>query len=189
MYPRTVWCSRRNAGGRRYLGRGRPRPHRQLLTPGRLSPCRGFDGDRSDAVAAAGFRDLRSLAWGHYLYADDVSTLPSVRRGECGKRLMDWLDQEAARLGCEGASPRLRRRCRPRPGASALHAPQAPHLRPPLRAQDLAPSGPEAVSVRRALNHERDSLGGACAEFCLPVHLGTARPRWLRRLQRRSFCR
>lgn len=28
-----------------------------------------------DAVAAAGFRELRSLAWGHYLYVDDVSTL------------------------------------------------------------------------------------------------------------------
>jgi GNAT superfamily N-acetyltransferase len=61
-----------------------------------------FDGNQSDAVAAAGFRELRSLAWGHYLYVDDVSTLPSVRRRGYGGRLMGWLDQEAARLGCEG---------------------------------------------------------------------------------------
>lgn len=61
-----------------------------------------FDGDHSDAVAAAGFRELHSLAWGHYLYVDDVSTLPMARGRGCGDRLMDWLEQEAARLGCEG---------------------------------------------------------------------------------------
>jgi GNAT superfamily N-acetyltransferase len=61
-----------------------------------------FEADQSDAVAAAGFRELRSLAWGHYLYVDDVSTLSSARRSGCGERLMDWLGQEAARLGCEG---------------------------------------------------------------------------------------
>ena len=61
-----------------------------------------FDGDQPDAAATAGFRELRSLAWGHYLYVDDVSTLPSARRRGCGERLMDWLGQEAARLGCEG---------------------------------------------------------------------------------------
>lgn len=61
-----------------------------------------FDGDQPDAVAAAGFRELRSLAWGHYLYVDDVSTMPTARRSGHGEQLMDWLVEEARRLGCEG---------------------------------------------------------------------------------------
>jgi GNAT superfamily N-acetyltransferase len=61
-----------------------------------------FDAEQPGALAAAGFRELRSLAWGHYLYVDDVSTLPAARRRGCGEQLMDWLNQEAARLGCEG---------------------------------------------------------------------------------------
>ena len=61
-----------------------------------------FEGAEPDAVAAAGFREVRALAWGHYLYVDDVSTLPAARRRGCGERLMGWLSEEAARLGCEG---------------------------------------------------------------------------------------
>lgn len=63
----------------------------------------GVFGDReSEALAVAGFREVRSLAWGHYLYVDDVSTLPAARRCGCGERLMDWLAEEAARVDCEG---------------------------------------------------------------------------------------
>jgi len=72
------------------------------LRPAGYRRVGAFEADQSDAVAAAGFRELRSLAWGHYLYIDDVSTLPSARGRGCGERLMDWLDQEAARLGCDG---------------------------------------------------------------------------------------
>lgn len=61
-----------------------------------------FEGDQPDAVAAAGFREVNALAWGHYLYVDDVSTLPAARGRGCGERLMDWLAEEAARLDCEG---------------------------------------------------------------------------------------
>ena len=61
-----------------------------------------FDGDQPDAVAVAGFREAHALAWGHYLYVDDVSTLPAARRRGCGELLMDWLAEEAARLDCEG---------------------------------------------------------------------------------------
>lgn len=61
-----------------------------------------FDGSSPDALAAAGFREVRSLAWGHYLYVDDISTLPSARCAGHGERLMSWLVEEAGRLGCEG---------------------------------------------------------------------------------------
>jgi GNAT superfamily N-acetyltransferase len=61
-----------------------------------------FNGQDSDALAVAGFREVRSLAWGHYLYVDDLSTVPGARRAGHGERLMDWLTEEAQRLGCEG---------------------------------------------------------------------------------------
>jgi GNAT superfamily N-acetyltransferase len=53
------------------------------------------------SVAVAGFRVAHSLAWGHYLYVDDLSTLPEARRRGHGRRLLDWLHEEARRLGCE----------------------------------------------------------------------------------------
>ncbi len=54
----------------------------------------------TDAVAAAGFRTVHSLAWGHYLYVDDLSTLPAARRRGHGRALLDWLVEEGQRLGC-----------------------------------------------------------------------------------------
>jgi GNAT superfamily N-acetyltransferase len=57
---------------------------------------------RKSAVSVAGFREMTSLAWGHYLYIDDVSTLPDERGVGHADRLMAWLGQEAQRLGCEG---------------------------------------------------------------------------------------
>jgi len=60
-----------------------------------------FEPGREQAVAAAGFRVTRSLAWGRHLYVDDLSTLPQARgRGHAG-RLLDWLGEEAGRAGCE----------------------------------------------------------------------------------------
>jgi GNAT superfamily N-acetyltransferase len=53
------------------------------------------------AVAVAGFREVIALAWGHYLYVDDVSTLPSERGNGYADRLMTWLGEESRRLGCE----------------------------------------------------------------------------------------
>jgi len=61
-----------------------------------------FDSPEPEALAVAGFREVRSLAWGHYLYVDDVSTVPTARRSGYGEQLMDWLGREARRLGCEG---------------------------------------------------------------------------------------
>jgi len=58
-----------------------------------------FDDDEQ-AAAAAGFRVLDYLAWGHALYCDDLSTREIYRgRGHAGL-LMDWMVDEAKRLGC-----------------------------------------------------------------------------------------
>ena len=57
-----------------------------------------FDGDRVTAVA--GFRLMRTLAWGDALYVDDLSTLPEARRRGHGRALREWCAEEAARIGC-----------------------------------------------------------------------------------------
>ena len=58
-----------------------------------------FD-DGEQAAAAAGFRVIDYLAWGHALYCDDLSTRQTYRgRGHAGQ-LMDWMIEEARRLGC-----------------------------------------------------------------------------------------
>ena len=60
-----------------------------------------FEDEDASARAVAGFRICHSLAWGHYLYVDDLSTLPDARRRGHGRRLLDWLLEEARRLGCD----------------------------------------------------------------------------------------
>jgi GNAT superfamily N-acetyltransferase len=58
-----------------------------------------FDDGR--CVAVAGFRELHTLAWGHVLYVDDLSTLPDARRSGHGRALLEWVVGEAKRLGCD----------------------------------------------------------------------------------------
>ena len=42
-----------------------------------------------------------NLAWGRFLYVDDLSTVPAARgRGHAG-RLLAWVAEEAARQGCD----------------------------------------------------------------------------------------
>jgi GNAT superfamily N-acetyltransferase len=60
-----------------------------------------FEDGESEAVAVAGFRVSHNLAWGHFLYVDDLSTLPQARRRGHGRALLDWLLEEGRRLGCE----------------------------------------------------------------------------------------
>ena len=65
----------------------------------------GVSGDGTgsgEAVAVAGFREVHALAWGHYLYIDDVSTLPEARGNGYADQLLTWLEAEARRLDCEG---------------------------------------------------------------------------------------
>jgi len=59
-----------------------------------------FSPSGESAAAVAGFRSGDSLAWGRYLYVDDLSTTPDARcHGHAGA-LLDWLVEEGRRLGC-----------------------------------------------------------------------------------------
>ncbi len=60
-----------------------------------------FEEGEASACAVAGFRTAHSLAWGHYLYVDDLSTLPDARRCGHARELLDWLLAEAERLDCD----------------------------------------------------------------------------------------
>ena len=61
----------------------------------------GIFEEEPHALAVAGFRVGHMLAWGRFLYVDDLSTLPEARRRGYGKQLLEWLTDEARRLGCE----------------------------------------------------------------------------------------
>jgi GNAT superfamily N-acetyltransferase len=52
-------------------------------------------------LAVAGFREMHTLAWGHVIYVDDLSTHPDARRRGYGRALLEWVADEAARLGCD----------------------------------------------------------------------------------------
>ena len=41
----------------------------------------------------AGFRVAECLAWGRFLYVDDLVTVGSARFRGCGQRLLDWLNE------------------------------------------------------------------------------------------------
>jgi GNAT superfamily N-acetyltransferase len=60
----------------------------------------GEEGTESEAVAVAGFRVPHTLAWGRFLYVDDLVTLPAARGRGHADGLMRWLVAEAERLGC-----------------------------------------------------------------------------------------
>ena len=53
------------------------------------------------ALAVAGFRVVTALAWGRYLYVDDLSTLAEERGAGHADLLMSWLADEGLRTGCE----------------------------------------------------------------------------------------
>jgi len=51
-----------------------------------------------NAVAVAGFRVVNMLAWGHFLYCDDLGTRLEHRGLGYAGQLMDWLTDEGKRL-------------------------------------------------------------------------------------------
>ena len=72
------------------------RVRRQEASGYRLALARNSD----QPVAAAGFRVLENLAWGRFLYVDDLVTLPAYRSRGFGARLLDWLRERAAQENC-----------------------------------------------------------------------------------------
>lgn len=56
------------------------------------------DGDR--VVAVAGFRTGSNLAWGRYLYVDDLVVEEAQRSNGHGARLLQWLRDYARQSSC-----------------------------------------------------------------------------------------
>lgn len=54
----------------------------------------------SKVVAAAGFRLLENLAWGRFLYIDDLVTDAAHRSQGHGDAMMNWLMAHARAAGC-----------------------------------------------------------------------------------------
>lgn len=50
--------------------------------------------------SVAGFRVHEALAWGRFMYVDDLVTRASDHGGGFGSALLDWLIEEARREGC-----------------------------------------------------------------------------------------
>ena len=58
------------------------------------------DGEK--VVAAAGYRFLNTMAWGHILYIDDLVALRAFHRMGLGTLLLQYLQKEAKERGCAG---------------------------------------------------------------------------------------
>lgn len=69
----------------------------QESTGYRLAYLLGANG----VVAVAGFRVGENLAWGHFLYVDDLVTLSQYRSKGYGAQLLSWLKEKAEKEGCE----------------------------------------------------------------------------------------
>ena len=59
-----------------------------------------FEDGIDTPVGVAGFRTIHSLASSHYLYLDDLITRVAFRGRGHAAGLMQWLYDEADRLGC-----------------------------------------------------------------------------------------
>ena len=57
--------------------------------------------EQDRVVAVAGFRAGESLSWGNFLYVDDLVTRSEYRSKGYGAKLLSWLKEQAAILGCE----------------------------------------------------------------------------------------
>lgn len=73
------------------------RVRRQEKAGYRLAYVQAVNG----VVAVAGFRLGENLAWGRFLYVDDLVTLAAHRSKGYGAQLLSWLKEQAAKDGCE----------------------------------------------------------------------------------------
>ncbi len=60
-----------------------------------------FVSDNDHVVAVAGYRISNSLAWGKFLYVDDLVTAGLERSNGHGQALVDWLLARARELKCD----------------------------------------------------------------------------------------
>jgi GNAT superfamily N-acetyltransferase len=59
-----------------------------------------FEPGEPDAAAVAGFRIAESLAWGRFLYVDDLVTRAALRGRGHADAVMAWIEEEGRRRGC-----------------------------------------------------------------------------------------
>jgi GNAT superfamily N-acetyltransferase len=72
-----------------------------VLRPGGYRLAASFEPGAEDASGAAGFRVVETISWGRAFYVDDLVTLPGARGRGHADALFAWLEEEAARLGCD----------------------------------------------------------------------------------------
>tara|TARA_B100001939_G_scaffold348226_1_gene374468 strand:- start:66270 stop:66710 length:441 start_codon:yes stop_codon:yes gene_type:complete len=86
------------------------RPHiagHEFLQRIRQQQTQGFqmafvrDSETNSIVCVAGFRLGLNLAWGKFLYVDDLVTASSARSTGCGKAMIQWLKELARSEGCD----------------------------------------------------------------------------------------
>jgi GNAT superfamily N-acetyltransferase len=59
-----------------------------------------FEAGDADAAAVAGLRVGENLAWGRFVYVDDLVTRAALRGRGHADAVMTWVEQEARRQGC-----------------------------------------------------------------------------------------
>lgn len=85
------------------------RPHLrsedELVERWRLQTREGFQiiyiPDGNTVLAAAGYRFLNTLAWGHVLYIDDLVAIAESHKMGFGTALLQYLQEEARRKNCD----------------------------------------------------------------------------------------
>ncbi len=60
-----------------------------------------FAAEDGEVRCVAGFRIVEFLAYGKFLYVDDLVTAENARSEGHGKRMLDWLARVARKEGCQ----------------------------------------------------------------------------------------
>ena len=60
-----------------------------------------FIEDKNQVVSVAGFRITETLAWGKFMYVDDLVTDEDQRSKGYGDKLIDWLMEYAKKNQCQ----------------------------------------------------------------------------------------
>jgi GNAT superfamily N-acetyltransferase len=60
-----------------------------------------FIEEHGDVRAVGGFRILNTMAWGRFLYLDDLAVVTARQGAGLGTSLLNFVQEEARRAGCE----------------------------------------------------------------------------------------